>query len=60
MFKRHRKAFRKPLPNTDPPPIRCYRLQLVLYCQWRSGDNCTSIARRDQCTGTWEKGLGRR
>jgi len=47
-------------PPTAPPPVRCPKpLELVLFCQWRSGMNCSDSTRRYLCTGVWEKSLGR-
>jgi hypothetical protein len=63
MFKL-RLGFTRRAPPTEPPlappPVPCPKPQeLVLFCQWRSGMDCTNSARRYLCTGVWEKGLRR-
>ena len=46
--------------RTPPPPVPCLKpVELVLFCQWRSGNNCTDSDKRYLCTGVWEKGLRR-
>lgn len=52
--------FPKLTRKTPPSPTPCYKpVELVLYCQWRSGKTCTNEDRRLLCTGVWEKGCGR-
>ncbi len=47
-------------PPPAPPPVRCPKpLELVLFCQWRSGYYCTDRTKYDLCIGVWEKGFSR-
>lgn len=65
MSKLMRKFIRKPPTPTERSPappsfLLCGKpLELVPFCQWRSGEYCTNDDKRRMCIGIWEKGLGR-